>query len=240
MDNPGYVTLTRQAGLMTEMQTVANNIANASTTGYRREGVIFSEFVKRLAPGDPSLSMATAEVRDTRMEQAPLTQTGGAFDLAIEGDGFFMIEGPGGEQMLTRAGAFTPSQNGELVTTDGYRLLDAGGAPVFVPADASAIAIAADGTMSADGQPLGQIGLWDAIDSTDMRHRNGVRFAVPGGTQPALEAGSIMQGYLENSNVNPIGEIARMIEIQRAYEQGQSFLEREDQRIRDVIQSAGR
>lgn len=239
MDNAVYTTLTRQSGLMAEMRAVANNIANASTTGYRREGVVFAEFVAALAPDDPSLSMATAEVRDTRLDQAPVTFTGGSFDLAIEGEGFFMVEGPAGP-MLTRAGAFTPSPDGDLVTPDGLRLLDAGGAPVFVPADAGQIAIAADGTLSADGQPLSQIGLWQATDPNDMRHRDGVRFEAPSGTEPVIDGGRIMQGYLESSNVDPIGEIARMIEIQRAYEQGQTFLEREDQRIRDVIQTLGR
>lgn len=238
MDNAVYTTLTRQSGLMAEMQAVANNIANASTTGYRREGVIFSEFVAALAPDDPSLSMATASVRDTRLDQAPVTYTGGNFDLAIEGDGFFMVEGAEGP-LLTRAGNFTPSPAGEMVTPDGYRLLDAGGAPVFVPADAGTISISADGTMSADGQPLTQLGLWTAADPNDLRHRDGVRFAAPNGTQPVIDGGSIMQGYLESSNVDPIGEVARMIEIQRAYDQGQAFLESEDQRVRDVIKALG-
>lgn len=238
MDNATYTTLTRQSGLMAEMQAVANNIANASTTGYRREGVVFSEFIKALAPGDPSLSMATANVRDTRLDQAPLTQTGGQFDLAIEGEGFFMIEGPNGPQ-LTRAGAFTPSATGEVTTLDGVRLLDAGGAPVFVPTGAAQVAIAADGTLSADGQPLAQIGLWMPSDPLDMRHRDGVRFDVPSGADPLIDGGTILQGYLENSNVDPVGEIARMIEIQRAYEQGQSFLDREHERIRGVIEALG-
>jgi len=239
MDNAGYTTLTRQSGLLAEMRAVANNIANASTTGFRREGLIFSEFVQALAQGDPSISMATANVRDTRLDQAQLTQTGGTFDLAIEGEGFFMIEGPDGA-MLTRAGAFTPSPAGELVTLDGYRLLDGGGAPVFVPADTAAIAIAPDGTLSADGQPLAEIGLWLPDDPNDMRHRDGVRFEVPGGAQPVVEGAAILQGFLEGSNVDPIGELARMIEIQRAYEQGQAFLERDDERIRAVIQALGK
>jgi flagellar basal-body rod protein FlgF len=236
MDNASYTTLTRQSGLMAEMRAVANNIANASTTGYRREGLIFSEFVQALAPDDPSLSMVSANVRDTRLDQAPLTQTGGSFDLAIEGEGFFMIEGPAGP-MLTRAGAFTPSPTGELTTLDGLRLLDAGGAPVFVPSDSGRIAIAADGTLSTGDQPLAQIGLWMPSDPLDMRHRDGVRFEVPAGADPLIDGGAILQGYLESSNVDPIGEIARMIEIQRAYEQGQSFLDREHERIRGVIQA---
>lgn len=238
MGNATYTTLTRQSGLLAEMQAVANNIANASTTGYRREGLIFSEFVQALAPGEPSLSMADADVRDTRLDQAPLTQTGGSFDLAIEGEGFFMVEGPDGP-MLTRAGAFTPSLTGEVTTPDGLRLLDAGGAPVFVPAGVGQIAISSDGTMSADGQPITQIGLWRPVDPLDMRHRDGVRFDVPGGTEPVLDGAQVLQGYLENSNVNPIGEIARMIEIQRAYEQGQAFLDRENERIRAVIEALG-
>ena len=69
---------------------------------------------------------------------------------------------------------------------------------------------------------------------------DGVRFAAPNGTEPVIEGGRIMQGYLESSNVDPIGEIARMIEIQRAYDQGQAFLESEDKRVRDVIQALGR
>lgn len=239
MDNATYTTLARQSGLMAEMRAVANNIANASTTGYRREGVVFSEFIRALAPGDASLSMTAANVRDTRLDQAPLTQTGGTFDLAIEGEGFFMVEGPTGP-MLTRAGAFTPSAAGELATLDGHRLLDAGGAPVFVPDGVGRIAIAADGTMSADGQPLAQIGLWLPTDPLDMRHRDGVRFEVPAGAGPLVEGGTILQGFLENSNVDPIGEIARMIEVQRAYEQGQAFLDREHERILGVIDALGK
>ncbi len=238
MDNAGYTTLTRQSGLLDEMQVIANNIANASTTGYRREGVIFSEFVAALDPGEPSLSMATANVRDTRMEQGAVTQTGGTFDFAIEGDGFFMIEGPMGP-MLTRAGSFTPNAAGELVTPDGYRLLDGGGAPIFVPPDARSVAVAADGTISADGDPVSDLGLYLPADPLDIRHRDGVRFEVPGGAQPMFEGAVILQGFLEKSNVDPVGEIARMIEIQRAYEMGQAFLEKEDERIRSVTRTLG-
>ncbi len=239
MDNAGYITLTRLSGLKAEMQAVANNIANANTTGYRREGVIFSEFIADLDREDPSISMALGNVRDTRMDQAPITQTGGTYDLAIEGEGFFMLEGPAGP-MLTRAGSFTPNAEGELVTHDGLRLLDAGGAPIFAPPNAASISIATDGTMSADGIPMTQIGLFIPNDPNTIAHRDGVRFALEGGADPVLEGASILQGFLEGSNVDPIGEVARMIEIQRAYEQGQAFLSQEDQRIRDLIQATRR
>ncbi len=236
MDNAGYTTLTRQSGLLAEMRNVANNIANVSTTGFRSESLIFSEFVQALDPGDESLSMATANVRSTNLMQGPLTQTGGTFDFAIEGEGFFMIEGPQGP-LLTRAGAFIPNGQGELVTQDGLRLLDGGGAPVFVPPDAQSIAVAADGTLSADGRPLTQLGLFTPANPADLQHRDGVRFEAPGGTEPVIEGSVILQGFVENSNVDAVSEIARMIEVQRSYELGQTFLEKEDERIRSVLQT---
>lgn len=236
MDNIGYTSLTRQSGLMREMQSVANNIANASTTGYRREGVIFSEYVQALDKGDNALSMATANARLIDLQQGALTQTNGSFDFAIEGDGFFMVESPDGA-LLTRAGAFTSSPEGELVTNDGLRLLDAGGAPVFVPPDAKSVSLAADGTLSADGRPLTQIGLYLPADPNDLKHREGVRFAAPGGTEPVIEGATILQGFLEGSNVDPVQEITRMIEVQRSYELGQMFMEKEDERIRSVLKT---
>lgn len=234
MENAGYTTLTRQSGLLREMQVVANNIANAATTGYRQEGLIFSEFVKR-TEGGPSLSMAQGNVRMTSTLQGPLTPTGGTLDLAIEGDGFFLIETPAGER-LTRAGNFTLSAQGDLVTPDGFRVLDAGGAPVFVPPDATSIGLSPDGTLSDNGRPLAQIGLVRPIDSFDMVREDGVMFRTDGGFEPVEDA-RVLQGFLEGANVDPISQIARMIEVQRAYEMGQSFLDSENERVMTALDS---
>lgn len=234
METAGYTTLTRQSGLLRELQVVANNIANAATTGYRQEGLIFSEFVKR-SEGGPSLSMAQGNVRMTSTVQGPLTPTGGTLDLAIEGEGFFLIETPSGER-LTRAGAFTLSAQGDLVTPDGFRVLDAGGAPVFVPPDAKSIGLSPDGTLSDNGRPLAQIGLVRPIDSLDMIREDGVLFRTNGGFEP-VEDGRLLQGFLEGANVDPIGQIARMIEVQRAYEMGQSFLDSENERVMTALDS---
>ncbi|MBA84292.1 flagellar hook-basal body complex protein [Thalassobius sp. S69A] len=234
MDNASYTTLTRQSGLMREMQIVANNIANSATTGFRQEGLIFSEHVSKVAQGD-SLSMATGNVRQTSMTQGTLTQTGGTFDLAIEGEGFFLVETPAGER-LTRAGSFSPNAVGDLVTHDGFRVLDAGGAPVFVPPDAADLSIASDGTVSTNGRPIAQIGLFQPLDSVQLFREDGVMFRSDAGFEPT-EQGKILQGFLESSNVDPISQIARMIEVQRAYEMGQSFMQAEDERIRNALRS---
>jgi len=237
LENATYTALTRQSGLMKEMQTVANNLANMSTTGFRTEGVVFAEFVRTLGPDDPSLSMATASVRETVLQQGTLAQTGGAFDLAIEGDGFFLIETPDGER-LTRAGSFTPNENGDLVTQEGHRVLDAGGAPVFVPQGAGPVGIAPDGTVSAGGQPVGQVAIVNPINVMGMERENGVRFRADDGYEPSTQ-GRILQGFLEESNVDPMLEMSRMIEVQRSYELGQSFLDKEDERIRSAIRALG-
>lgn len=238
MDNSGYVALNRQSGLLAQMQVVANNIANQSTTGFRREGVVFSEFVKATGPGEESISMAAARAHHADKTQGPLVQTGGTFDFAIEGDGYFLIETPEGQQ-LTRAGVFTPSAEGELVTMEGHRLLDGGGAPVFVPPDARVVSLGSDGTLSADGRPLGQLGLWAPENPNDLIHQKGTRFAVEGDLVP-VEGANLLQGFTEGSNVNAIAEITRMVEASRAYEMGQSFLEKEDERIRNVLRVLGR
>jgi flagellar basal-body rod protein FlgF len=238
MDNAGYTALTRQSGLRRELQVIANNIANLSTTGFRREGIVFSEFVRDLDRQEAPLSMAAANAHQTYLVQGALTQTGGALDLAIEGDGFFVLDTPQGER-LTRAGHFSTNAAGEMVNPDGHRLLDAAGAPVFVPAGAAQIAIARDGTLSADGQPLAQIGLVRPEDPSELRRATGTLHEAMGPTVPVPDA-TLHQGFLEDSNVNPISEMARLIEVQRAYESGQKFLDREDERIRNVVQTLSR
>ena len=233
MENAGYTTLSRQSGLAREMQVVANNIANAATTGFRSENLIFSEFVRPVENG-ASYSMGQGNISSTSFEQGTLTQTGNPFDMAIEGDGYFLVETPQGER-LTRSGAFMPSSNGDLVTGDGLRVLDIGGAPIFVPPGAE-VAIAGDGTLSAGGTPLGQIGVVRPIDLGDMVREDGVMFRTDAGFEPSPTA-RVLQGFVENSNVSSINQLTRMIEVQRAYELGQSFLETEDERVRAALKA---
>lgn len=237
MESTGYVSLSRQSGLLKELDVIAQNIANASTNGYRREGVIFSEYVVRAGMQEDSLSMARANGRVIDLAQGALAQTNGTFDFAIEGEGFFLLATNEGDR-LTRAGTFAPSPEGILTAPDGATLLDSGGAAVLVPPGATDISLAADGTLSADGAPIAQIGLWLPADPTQMARSSGARFD-PGGAPVPVENGRLLQGFVERSNVDPVSELTRMIEVQRAYELGSSFLEREDERVRSTIRVIG-
>lgn len=237
MDNPSYVTLSRQQGLLKDMRVIANNIANISTDGFRRENAIFAEMVSKLNVLGGAEAQTAAHVRVTDFSQGVLSSTGGDLDLAIEGDGFFLIE-TGDGQALTRAGSFTRNPEGEIVTSDGLRVLDEGGAPLFAPADARQIAIATDGTLSADGQPVGRIGVVTIEDLTKLTRGESGLFTTEEELIPAEEA-SVFQGFVEQSNVNPVREIARMIEVQRSYEMGQNFLKAEDERMRQAVRLLG-
>ncbi|MEM6905688.1 MAG: flagellar hook-basal body complex protein, partial [Pseudomonadota bacterium] len=236
MDNPGIVTLTRQSALLREMQMVANNIANASTAGYRREGVVFAEIVERLAVEGGALALTDARVRLTDFGQGALDNTGNQLDFAIEGEGFFQVETDEGTA-LTRAGNFAISPAGELVTADGRRVLDLAGAAIFVPAEGR-LQAATDGTLSVNGQAVGQLGVVTVEDPSTLTRRDGTLFETEEALVPSEDA-VLFQGFVEQANVDPIKEVTRLIEVQRAYEMGQTFLADEHERQRQVIQVIG-
>ncbi|GMG83642.1 flagellar hook-basal body complex protein [Paralimibaculum aggregatum] len=230
-----YLAVNRQSGLKAEMATIANNIANLDTPGFRREGMIFSEYVVAAERGD-SVSMADLDARFASDRPGRQSITAGALDIAIEGEGFFVVEDPLGLR-LTRAGAFQRSEEGLLVTSAGDTVLDAGLAPVFVPPEGE-IAIASDGTVSVDGQEQARIGIFTGPQEALTRSGD-TGFLVPAEAITAVEAPKLRQGALEGSNVDPVLEIARMIEVSRAYEQAQQLIQDEDDRIREAIDRLG-
>jgi flagellar basal-body rod protein FlgF len=230
------------------MNVIANNIANVDTTGFRRQGAVFSEYVMQLdtqrKPNTASIgnihsvSIGRAAAHFDDFSSGALNRTGGTYDLAIDGPGFFLIGTPDGE-FLSTAGRFLTDRDGTLITADGHSVLDEAGSVIQIPPDAGLVAIGGDGSISADGNPLGKIGVVTApaqsltrVGDNLWRIRNGVGYE-------AHENPKILQGFLEGSNVNPIIEIARMIEVQRAYEAGQKLLEIEDERIGKTVRTIG-
>ncbi|MCK0151409.1 flagellar hook-basal body complex protein [Marivita sp. S6314] len=234
MESTGYVTLARQSGLTREMELIAHNIANSATTGFRQQGLVFSEYVEAIRGGD-SLSMAAARVKKTSTAQGILTQTGNALDLAIEGSGYFQLETPDGLR-LTRAGAFNVNSIGDIVSSDGHRVLDTGGAPINVPPGEADVKVAADGTVSLGEQLLGQIGVMEPEPGADLTRESGVLFRTDSALAPS-ESGKVLQGHLEGSNVDAISQLTRMIEVQRSYELGQKLLDMEHDRTTDALKT---
>ena len=136
MDNAGYIGLSRNAGLIHEMNAIANNIANITTNGFRREGAIFAEHVKKLEGDDPNISIATLTRRYVDLSSGDIVNSGNALDFAIEGDGFFLVESQDGEgERLTRDGAFSTNAAGELISSSGARVLDQAGGAIVIPAE---------------------------------------------------------------------------------------------------------
>ncbi len=237
MNNSIYVTLSKQAGLSKELNSVANNIANANTSGYRREGFLFSEYIQRLEPQDRSVSQANVGGHFFDASQGALASTGGTFDVAIDGEGYFVVETPRGER-LTRQGSFMLDAEGLLVTPDGDRLLGEGGSPVTIPAEASNITVAPDGTIAADGAPIGKLGLV-TIEATALAREGDNLFRATEEYQ-TVEFPKLRQGFVEASNVNAVIEVSRLIEVQRAYELNQQLMKDEDERIAKTVEAMRR
>lgn len=230
MSNAIYAALARQTGLMNEMQAVANNLANSSTTGYKSDRGIFAEFMAQTGENS-ALSMGGLAAHSFDLEQGGLRFTGGKFDLAIQGEGYFLVETPRG-QMLSRAGHFQLDAQGQLVDSSGNKVLNGGGGPIAIPEDARIVSIAGDGSISADGLLIDQVGV--VMPNGELQRDSNTTFNAAGGFQQVQEP-QVVQGALEQSNVSPVLEVARMIEVQRAYEAGQALIEREDQRISKFI-----
>ncbi len=237
MDNAGYVGLSRQAGLMRELNIVANNLANMNTNGFRRESAIFAEHVAALENGDPSLSISTQSRRfvDTSAGEAAVTDQ--PFDMAISGDGFFLVEAPGGER-LTRDGAFSLNDNRELVNAQGFRVLDEGGSAIVIPPGQNDVSVSVDGSIVANGQPVARLGVVTADPAFMVREGNNM-FRAENGFDAVLDP-QVRQGALEGSNVNAVEEMARLIVVQRAYEASKRFVDDENERITRTIRTLGR
>jgi flagellar basal body rod protein FlgG len=186
-------------------ETAANNLANVSTDGFRGERA----FATLMSDGVVAARTAT----DARA--GTLRPTGNPLDMAVGGDGYFVVQTPAGER-LTRAGAFRLDAARQLVDAEGNAVLgDAG--PVTLPAG-TAVTVAADGTVRVDDRPAGRLRLEAVPPGAQMAHDGGARFVPDASRRPVADADRrVRQGALEESNVSPVGALVDMIAVQRAY-----------------------
>ncbi len=232
MDSSLYVGLSRQVVLRRAMDMSANNIANAQTPGYRSQNPLFKEYMS--APGNKArpLSMVEDQGQYDTTTAGPVQFTGGTYDVALNGPGFMDIKTRTGEIMYTRAGNFTIDRSGMLVTSNGYQV---GNVPILIPEDTQEVKILEDGSVTADGNNVGQITMTEFANVQDLQPEgNGLYSSKSQGTA-AIETG-MKQGMVEGSNVNSITEMSRMIEISRAYEQTMTMLKNESDRELGAVQ----
>ena len=233
-----YVALSSQIALEKRLNTIADNVANASTVGFRATGVKFEDVVSGL--DDKALSFVTSGDTYISNTNGPLRETGNPFDFAVKGNAWFGIETPGGT-VMTRDGRFTLTENGELVTIEGYPVLDAGGAPIQLDPRNGPPRAGADGSLRQGDNLVGALGLYN-FDPGPNFIRFGNSGIVPAGEPEPLvdrlDAG-VVQGFLEESNVNPMLEITKLIMVQRAFENGAAMIRNTESSYDEAIKTLG-
>jgi len=233
MESPIYVSLSRQNALRRQMDVIANNIANANTTGFKRQGMLFNEFLERPSLHEKvSFVQDRAVVRDTRLGQT--VQTNNSLDFALTGEGYFTVDTASGRR-YTRAGNFKLNDRREIVDTNGLPVLDDRGRSMVVPDNAREIRVTADGTLSTEQGQVGKFNLVTFPNEQMMTEVGGGLYVSDERAEAAPEGTTVAQGMLEQSNVNTIVETTSMIEVLRQYQTNQKLIEAESERIRAVM-----
>lgn len=246
MENALYVALSQQMALRRMLDVTANNVANMNTAAFRAERPVFDDFVSRTGRGADPTAFVIDRATYTDTREGALSTTGNPLDIAIRGDGWLQIETPDGPR-YSRDGRLGRSLEGDLITVDGRPVLDADGNRITVPEDVGPLTIAADGTLSyiveGGGQEiqsveLGRLGLY-ALPGAQGLPRGGDGLVTARGTPEPATNVTIVQGALEGSNVQPIVEMVRLIDLTRAYGQTSKLTEAENDRQRNAINKIG-
>ncbi|MEH6758244.1 MAG: flagellar basal-body rod protein FlgG [Parasphingorhabdus sp.] len=243
----------------TKMRVIANNLANVNTTGFKRQRASFETLVYQhnITPGAPSdaqnqyaigLSLGTGVALQGTAQietQGPLQTTGNALDIAIEGAGYFQVEMPDGQIGYTRAGNFSRTSEGNIVTAGGLPLIP----EIQIPEGASGITIGSDGTVSAALPGETEIAILGQIETASFVNPAGLKplgdnLLVESGASGAPQVGaagqdgrgSLRAEALEQSNVNIVEELVDMIETQRAYEVNSKMISATDEMLQFVNQ----
>lgn len=233
-----YVVMSGAVLRRQELDNVANNLANASTVGYKR--TTFSSRLYPLMEDNPQRrdslyadARAMTYVGKYRIDEAEgnVKATGNTFDLAVKGDGFFAVEGKG-NVFYTRNGSFSRNKEGFLIAGNGMRVLDSAGKPIRV--DGETVNIAPDGAAYVNGNPTGKLKL---VNIDNIQHMGDSLFS---GSETGAARGDIVQGSIEMSNVNPVMEMVGIITALREYEAAQKVIQNFDELSRKAVTEIAR
>lgn len=240
MENALLIGLSRQVGLARELEVIANNVANMNTTGFKARSLRFEEYLMPTASADAfmtpdkPLSYVVDKGSGLDFSGGAIERTGNPLDIAVKGDGVIAVSTPQGER-YTRNGALQVNERGELVTSDGYRVLGDGG-PITFDATETGIGIGKDGTVSSNLGPKGKIKLMAVPNPGQLQNAG---FNLYSASSPLTAAGRdvmVESGAVEHSNVKPVIEMSRLIEVNRTYSTIAALLQRNDELSRTAVE----
>ncbi|HUZ91685.1 MAG TPA: flagellar basal-body rod protein FlgF [Methylocella sp.] len=233
-----YVTLSAQAALDRRLTTIATNIANQSTPGYRAEEVDFKTIVSRA--GDTSVAYVSQG--DTYISRQPgvPAKTDNPLDVAVHGDCWLALQTPAGTA-YTRDGRMRMQLGGALQSVDGYPVLDAGNSPITLDPNGGPVTIAQDGMITQGGRQIGAIGLFALDNSAKLKRFDNSSVMSSKPATPVLDftQNGIAQGYVEGANVNPLMEMEKLITLSRTFDDVTSAIVGSETSLKDAIKILG-
>jgi flagellar basal-body rod protein FlgF len=236
-ENTGYIVLSRQMAIQRQMDVIANNIANMSTTAFKTERVLFEEFLMETETGEN-----LAYVRDfgtsRDVTQGEFQPTSNPLDVAISGPGYFSVETADGIR-YTRSGQFRLDTEGFLITASGHKILDNAQQPISLAGGDAVLDIASDGTISNSAGTIGKLGLVSFLNEQTLLPVGDGLYQTEEAPTPVDDV-SVVQGMVESSNVVPILEMTRMIQATRAYKSSTEILSKDDDIRQQTINRLGR
>lgn len=238
MENSLYVGLSSQVVLEGNMNIIANNVANLNTPGFRGQNMVFQEYVEKPRGMREDISLVNDYGQYQVTDPGPIKITGNPLDVALVGPGFLGIVTPDGVQ-YTRAGNFAQLADGTLVNARGMPVAGQGGGVITIPQDAKNVYIDQNGAVSTDE---GQIGQLMVAEFANYQHLNPAGNGLYVTDEPPVPAAgtTVIQGKLEGSNVQPVVEMTRMIDVLREYQAVQRMMQTEHERMRTAIQRLSR
>lgn len=227
------------SNMMRQQERIANNLANANTVGYKRDR-FFSEALNERLDAEGAPRTDRLSIQGASQEQGALEKTGNPLDVAIDGDGFFVVtDADTGAARYTRAGHFVSGPDGQLQTPSG-QLVEGEGGPIQLPEEGGPIEISASGDIRAGEQRLGRLRVVRFENPEQLTRLDETTFDAAGLVPEDMEQPRVVQGHLESSNVNAVREMTDMITHFRLFESQQKMMRTTDQILGQATKDLGK
>ncbi len=224
--------------IIRQQERIANNLANVNTPGYKKARLFVEALQERInAEGSPESVRQLIPFTD--FTQGPLERTGNPLDLALEGEGFFVLADEEGNRIYSRSSTFTLSPEGYVQTPQGLVLQGTDG-PIQLPPDATAFEVTQDGRVVVNGQTLSQIEVVRFEQPQNLERRGDSAFVATDQEPLEMDSPLIKQGYIETSNVNPMQEMTDLLAHLRLFESQQKVIQTQDQILGRVTRELGK